>query len=91
MCGQRALCSVTNISGWATVDPISTRDPGGVDTDGQCTGFDADHGILRAKYGARPRSQRSSRLVFRIPDDDRDRDAALRGECGAGQGGQGFG
>ncbi len=74
----------------------------GVDTDGRCAGFDAgpgldiglglndEYGIFRAEGSARPRGQRSSYRVFRIPDDDRHREAALRGEGGAGEGGQGL-
>jgi hypothetical protein len=49
-----------------------------------------EYGIFRAEGSARPRGQCSSYRVFRIPDDDGHREAALRGEGGAGEGGQGL-
>jgi hypothetical protein len=69
----------------------------GVDTDGRCAAFDAGLGmndeycIFRAEGSARLRGECSSYLVFRTPNDDRHREAALRGEGGAREGRQGFG
>ena len=68
----------------------------GVDTNGRCAGFGAgpgwndEHGVFRAEGSTRPRGQCSSYRVFRISDDDRHREAAFRGEGGAGEGGQGL-